>query len=263
LSGTVGDFKIDIPGENTAKLSSGPNQLRVFASSMEALRPDVTENTILASTVAASNQTPNQTGSTEQQPSQPSGCLIATAAFGSELTPQVQYLRNFRENYILSTASGSAFMSAFNSVYYSFSPQVADYERGQPWLQAVVKAMLYPLFGILNLSEQAHFAASGGEQGAVAAGATASALIGAVYLWPAALSSKVQKRFGTAVKLSLAMLAATLALVVAGIAADNIQLLSVSTSLFVLSMASAAALGAGKLARMAYAKLAPADINRK
>ncbi len=60
---------------------------------------------------------------------QPSGCLIATAAFGSELTPQVQYLRNFRENYILSTASGSAFMSAFNSVYYSFSPQVADYER--------------------------------------------------------------------------------------------------------------------------------------
>ncbi|HEX7031533.1 MAG TPA: CFI-box-CTERM domain-containing protein, partial [Nitrososphaera sp.] len=44
---------------------------------------------------------------------QPSGCLIATAAFGSELTPQVQFLRNFRDNYILSTASGAAFMNAF------------------------------------------------------------------------------------------------------------------------------------------------------
>ncbi|HXG08042.1 MAG TPA: CFI-box-CTERM domain-containing protein, partial [Nitrososphaera sp.] len=52
---------------------------------------------------------------------QPSGCLIATAAFGSELTPQVQYLRNFRDSYILSTASGAAFMNAFNTVYYSFS----------------------------------------------------------------------------------------------------------------------------------------------
>src|SRR5215212_9538140 len=32
----------------------------------------------------------------QQQPSSPSQCLIATAAFGSELSPQVQYLRNFR-----------------------------------------------------------------------------------------------------------------------------------------------------------------------
>ena len=72
--------------------------------------------------------------STTQSPQLPSGCLIATAAFGSELTPQVQYLRNFRDHYILSTASGSAFMNTFNSIYYSFSPQVADYEREQPLL---------------------------------------------------------------------------------------------------------------------------------
>ncbi|MDQ3975348.1 MAG: hypothetical protein M3264_02375, partial [Thermoproteota archaeon] len=54
----------------------------------------------------------------QPQPTQ-SQCLIATAAFGSELTPQVQYLRHFRDHYILSTASGTAFMKVFDSVYYS------------------------------------------------------------------------------------------------------------------------------------------------
>ena len=93
----------------------------------------------------------NQTTLQSQQKSQPSGCLIATAAFGSELTPQVQFLRNFRDHYIMSTVSGSAFMNAFNTIYYSFSPQVADYERGQPWLQTIVKMGLYPLFRILIL----------------------------------------------------------------------------------------------------------------
>jgi hypothetical protein len=64
----------------------------------------------------------------QPQPTQ-SQCFIVTAAFGSELTPQVQYLRHFRDNYILSTASGTAFMKVFNNVYYSFSPQIAEYER--------------------------------------------------------------------------------------------------------------------------------------
>src|SRR3712207_3672088 len=91
----------------------------------------------------------------QPQPSQ-SQCLIATATFGSELAPQVQYLRHFRDNYILSTSSGSAFMKVFDSVYYSFSPQVAEYEREQPWMQSIVKVALYPLFGILMASERVH-----------------------------------------------------------------------------------------------------------
>ena len=43
----------------------------------------------------------------EMKPQPKSGCLIATVAFGSELSPQVQFLRNFRDNRILSTVSGS------------------------------------------------------------------------------------------------------------------------------------------------------------
>ena len=55
------------------------------------------------------------------------GCLIATAAFGSEIAPQIQLLRELRDNTILHTKSGSAFMAGFNQFYYSFSPVVADY----------------------------------------------------------------------------------------------------------------------------------------
>ena len=55
-------------------------------------------------------------------PEEGGGCLIATAAYGSEMSPQVQMLREIRDNQLMNTESGSAFMSAFNNVYYSFSP---------------------------------------------------------------------------------------------------------------------------------------------
>lgn len=57
-----------------------------------------------------------------------SPCLIATATFGSELAPQVQFLRDFRDKQIMQTFAGSNFMVAFNAWYYSFSPAVAQYE---------------------------------------------------------------------------------------------------------------------------------------
>ncbi len=255
--GGTGQFKIDLTPEETSKLSPGPNQLRIFASSTEALRPDISTNTILATASATNNNpiTNNPTNNNNNPTSQPSGCLIATAAFGSELTPQVQYLRNFRENYILSTVAGSAFMNTFNSIYYSFSPQVADYERGQPWLQAMVKAGLYPLFGILTAAERTHFAANGGEAGALASGAVASALIGGVYLWPAAVSTRLQRRFGTVTKISLAVLSLAVAFTVAGIIAGNVQILMVSTALFVVSLASVSAMATGRLVRAVYSKL--------
>ncbi len=56
------------------------------------------------------------------------GCLIATATFGSEMAPQVQQLRELRDNTILSTESGTAFMTGLNQFYYSFSPAIADLE---------------------------------------------------------------------------------------------------------------------------------------
>ncbi len=186
---------------------------------------------------------------TPQQPQQSSGCLIATAAFGSELTPQVQYLRNFRDHYILSTASGSAFMKTFNSIYYSFSPQVADYERRQPWLQATVKTALYPLFGILAAAERAHTGV-GGEAGAILAGATASTLIGAVYLSPAGYvaSKRVSSK-------SLVIIVATAAAALAITLVALPAFLPISTSAFVIAVAGTSAIVVAKAVRQISKKI--------
>ena len=79
------------------------------------------------------------------------GCLIATATFGSEIAPQVQFLRELRDNTVLQTESGSAFMTGFNQFYYSFSPVVADYERENPAFKEAVKITLTPLLTSLIL----------------------------------------------------------------------------------------------------------------
>ncbi len=79
------------------------------------------------------------------------GCLIATATFGSELAPQVQQLRELRDNTILQTSSGMAFMTTFNQFYYSFSPTIADLEREHPILKEVMKLTLTPMLSSLSL----------------------------------------------------------------------------------------------------------------
>jgi len=83
------------------------------------------------------------------------GCLIATAAFGSEMAPQVQFLREIRDNTVLKTESGTAFMTSFNQFYYSFSPTIADYERENPVFKEAVKLTLTPLLTSLTLLQYA------------------------------------------------------------------------------------------------------------
>jgi peptidyl-prolyl cis-trans isomerase B (cyclophilin B) len=84
------------------------------------------------------------------------GCLIATATFGSEIAPQVQFLRELRDNTVLQTESGTSFMTGFNQFYYSFSPAVSDYERENPAFKEVVKITLTPLLTSLTLLQYAN-----------------------------------------------------------------------------------------------------------
>ena len=84
-------------------------------------------------------------------PARVGGCLIATASYGSELAPQVQQLRELRDNTVLQTESGSVFMTSFNQFYYSFSPAIADYERENPAFKEAVKIALTPLLTSLTL----------------------------------------------------------------------------------------------------------------
>ena len=88
-------------------------------------------------------------------PARIGGCLIATASYGSELAPQVQLLREIRDNTILQTQSGTSFMNGFNQIYYSFSPTIADYERENSVFKEAVKLTLTPLLASLTLLQYA------------------------------------------------------------------------------------------------------------
>jgi len=79
------------------------------------------------------------------------GCLIATATYGSELSSQVQQLRELRDNSLLQTEFGSSFMSSFNDFYYSFSPIIADYERENPVFKEMVKIAITPMISSLSI----------------------------------------------------------------------------------------------------------------
>jgi hypothetical protein len=87
----------------------------------------------------------------EKESSSGGGCLIATAAYGSEMAPQIQFLREIRDNTVLQTESGSVFMTGFNQFYYSFSPAVADYERENPVFKETVKLALTPMLTSLAI----------------------------------------------------------------------------------------------------------------
>jgi len=113
-------------------------------------------------------------------------CIIATAAYGSELASEVQFLRSFRDDVVMSTQSGRAFMNLFNNWYYSFSPQVANVISESQLLRNTVKASLYPLIGMLTVSACIQSAlASNPELATIMAGLVASALVGLVYFFPA------------------------------------------------------------------------------
>ncbi|HKM77389.1 MAG TPA: CFI-box-CTERM domain-containing protein, partial [Candidatus Bathyarchaeia archaeon] len=115
----------------------------------------------------------------------------------SALSPEVQFLRNFRDHAILQTFAGSSFMMIFNDWYYSFSPQVSQYEYAHPALQALMRVVLYPIIGTLHvaaavfslLSLQPEFAA-------LASGIVAGLGLGFIFFAVPAtiLTSKIHKR---------------------------------------------------------------------
>ena len=119
------------------------NEFPKFNESLNSFEIPSTDSDILTST--EENLTEEEGG----------GCLIATATYGSEMSQQVQQLRELRDNQLLQTESGTAFMSTFNDIYYSFSPIIADYERENPYFKESVKLAITPMISTLSLMENA------------------------------------------------------------------------------------------------------------
>jgi hypothetical protein len=177
----------------------------------------------------------------------PPSCVIATATFGSEASPAVQFLRNFRDNLVLSTTAGSAFMQVFNAWYYSFSPSVAQFIASNDPIRAPIRVFLYPLLGVLSVSAFTYslFSATP-EFGIVVAGLVASSLIGLVYLTLPVLVSvrALRKRRVIAgisiARIAMASLATALLLIAVGEFAQSFVLLAVGSSALVLTCIIAA-----------------------
>lgn len=83
------------------------------------------------------------------------GCLVATATFGSEMSPQVQYLREIRDQKVLTTDAGRAFMDWFNQIYYAVSPDVADTLRKSTEARGMMSAALAPMLATLHIMDRA------------------------------------------------------------------------------------------------------------
>jgi hypothetical protein len=136
-----------------------PEQQKEILEGIEKAEEQAKEEREEAEEVVAPIETPDEeltvTQTLENDKAEPesaekSGCLIATAAHGTELAPQVQMLREIRYN-VLGTGSGTAFMAGFNEFYYSFSPGIADLERQNPVFREIVKATITPMLSTLSI----------------------------------------------------------------------------------------------------------------
>jgi hypothetical protein len=67
-------------------------------------------------------------------------CFIATAAYGSPMAEEIQILREFRDEYLLTNAVGRALVG----VYYRVSPPMAEFITEHPSLKPIVRAGLAP-----------------------------------------------------------------------------------------------------------------------
>jgi M6 family metalloprotease-like protein len=169
-------------------------------------------------------------------------CIIATVTFGTEVTPEVQLLREFRDHLVLSTHAGSAFMDAFNLWYYSFSPQVADFIVAHEALRGPLRVALYPLLGILQFASATYpLFSSIPEVSITITGIITSALIGLVYLTPVGLllARPLRKKKIEAMRIlqaSSISLIVAVALLTLGELAGLSVLLIVGTSAIVLTV---------------------------
>ena len=122
------------------------------------------------------------------------GCLVATAVYGTDLAHAVQLLREVRDNTVLRTESGSAFMAVFGHLYYSFSPAIADAERQNPAFRDAVRAAITPLLGTLSVLNHAGIDS---EHEMVAYGAGIIAAGAGVYVGPAVAGLVCLRRLAT------------------------------------------------------------------
>ncbi|MFH0848935.1 MAG: CFI-box-CTERM domain-containing protein [archaeon] len=177
----VGVSSTTITGVTTTPSTLTTTTTTMLTTTTMTATVSLTMTTTLSS---ATTTTTTQSASTTTVTATPSPrCVIASAAYGSDLAPQVQLLRDFRDSVVISTFSGSHFMYIFNRWYYSFSPVVAELIQRNSAAGTIARGILYPLIEILGLASRVYSALTfSPELAVVLAGLTACSLVGIIYL---------------------------------------------------------------------------------
>ena len=76
------------------------------------------------------------------------GCFIATAAYGTPMAKEIQILREFRDEYLLTNPVGKGFVD----FYYKVSPPIAEFITEHPGLKPIVRAGLLPAVAISTIA---------------------------------------------------------------------------------------------------------------
>ena len=148
LNPTISATEFDHSGNAILLNIQMKKTLSIIISSQNETKSNLKEDLVTKSPKETNSAIDDFSGKTEEKEG---GCLIATAAYGSKLAPQVQQLRELRDNTILTTQSGTAFMTGFNQLYYSFAPTVADWERQNPLFKEAVKIVITPMISTLSI----------------------------------------------------------------------------------------------------------------
>ena len=78
-------------------------------------------------------------------------CFIATAAYGTPMAEEIEVLREFRDEYLLTNPVGQALVST----YYKVSPPVAEFIDDHPTLKPVVRVGLLPAVAMSTVAVNA------------------------------------------------------------------------------------------------------------
>jgi len=70
-----------------------------------------------------------------------SACFIATAAYGTPMTKEIEVLRSWRDQALITNKSGRTFVK----IYYKISPQIANHIRDSETRRRVVRILLAPI----------------------------------------------------------------------------------------------------------------------
>ena len=176
---------VTIAGPTATTTLSTPTTVTVTSLPPTTTLTSTTTTTMITTPTPATVTTTlatTETVTTSVIPSPPK-CIIASAAYGSEMAPEVIYMRYVRDQQIGSTPTGRILRAGWNAFYYLWSPPIAYAIKDSELLRGVFRVLLVPLVGITHVAGTTFTALSyAGDIASVIAFAIAAALSVGVYI---------------------------------------------------------------------------------